>query len=187
MCSGCFLKPNGLQVDARSRNGSEKIEYGTDYGSPLGSQIETKSIKKRSQFSTRFWKALFIDSDPISDAFCLYFRQLFRVTFRTCKFKDYNWKTTTKSRSKPSKIIHKSMKKRHRNPPTLFVHFLKDLASILTSNLEPFGHRRPSKNVSKIRPRKRATTVCRAETSNGIIVWRFYQRKTRLERFRKRS
>ena len=156
MCSGCFLKANGLQVDARSRNGPEKIEYGLDYGSPLGGQIETKSIKKRSQFSVRFLKALFMDSGPILDAFCLYFRELFRVSFRTCECKDYIWKTNTKSRSRPSKIDQKSMKKRHRNPEALFVHFLTDLASILTSNLEPFGHRGPSKNVSKIRPRKRA-------------------------------
>ena len=48
MRSGCFLKPSGLQVDARSRNGPEKIESRMDYGSPLGGQIETKSIKKRS-------------------------------------------------------------------------------------------------------------------------------------------
>ena len=89
MCSGCFLKANGLQVDARSRNGPEKIEYGLDYGSPLGGQIETKSIKKRSQFSVRFLKALFMDSGPILDAFCLYFRELFRVSFRTCECKDY--------------------------------------------------------------------------------------------------
>ena len=156
MCSGCFLKANGLQVDARSRNGPEKIEYRMDFGSPLGGQIETKSTKKTLQSSRRFWKAFFMDSDHILDAFCLYFRELFRVTFRTCEFKDYIWKTNTKSRSRPSKIDQKSMKKRHRNPEALFVHFLTDLASILTSNLEPFGHRGPSKNVSKIRPRKRA-------------------------------
>ena len=156
MCSGCFLKANGLQVDARSRNGPEKIEHMTDYGSPLGGQIETKSIKKRSQCSRRFWKAFFMDSDPILDAFCLYFRELFQVSFRTCESKDYIWKTNTKSRSRPSQFDQKSMKKRHRNPEALFVHFLTDLASILTSNLEPFGHRGPSKNVSKIRPRKRA-------------------------------
>jgi len=89
MCSGCFLKANGLQVDARSRNGPEKIEYSLDYGSPLGGQIETKSMKKRSQFSVRFLKALFMDSGPILDAFCLYFRELFRVSFRTCESKDY--------------------------------------------------------------------------------------------------
>ena len=151
-----FLKAKGLQVDARSRNGPEKIEYGMDFGSPLGGQIETKSIKKRSQFSVRFLKALFMDSGPILDAFCLYFRELFRVSFRTCESKDYIWKTNTKSRSRPSQIDQKSRKKRHRNPEALFVHFLTDLASILTSNLEPFGHRGPSKNVSKIRPRKRA-------------------------------
>ena len=156
MRSGCFLKPSGLQVDARSRNGSEKIEYSLDYGSPLGGQIETKSIKKRSQFSVRFLNALFMDSGSILDVFCLYFRELFQVSFRTCESKDYIWKTNTKSRSRPSQIDQKSMKKRHRNPEALFVHFLTDLASILTSNLEPFGHRGPSKNVSKIRPRKRA-------------------------------
>ena len=34
MCSGCFLKANGLQVDARSRNGPEKIEVGR-FGEPF--------------------------------------------------------------------------------------------------------------------------------------------------------
>ena len=91
-----------------------------------------------------------MDSGPILDAFCL------RVSFRTCESKDYIWKANTKSRSRPSKIDQKSKEKRYRNPEALFVDFLIDLASILTSNLEPFGHRGPSKNVSKIRPRKRA-------------------------------
>ena len=89
MRSGYFLKPIGLQVDARSRNGPEKVELGMDLGSLLGGQIEAKSIKKRSQFSVRFWKAFFMDSDPILDGSCVYFLELFRVTFRTCEFKDY--------------------------------------------------------------------------------------------------
>ena len=89
MRSGYFLKPIGLQVDARSRNEPEKVELRMDLGSLLGGQFETKSIKEQPQFSRRFWKAFFMDSDPILDAFCLYFRELFRVTFRTCESKDY--------------------------------------------------------------------------------------------------
>ena len=113
-------------------------------GRPNRDKIDQKTI------------TIFMDSGPILDAFCLYFRELFRVSFRTCECKDYIWKTNTKSRSRPSKIDQKSKEKRYRNPEALFVDFLSDLASILTSNLEPFGHRGPSKNVSKIRPRKRA-------------------------------
>ena len=41
---GLLFEPFGLQVDARSRNGPEKVELRIDFGSLLGGQIDRKSI-----------------------------------------------------------------------------------------------------------------------------------------------
>ena len=60
-----------------------------DFGAPLRGQIETKPIKKRSQFLIRFLKALFMESGPILNVFYFNFREFFRVSFRTCRFLDF--------------------------------------------------------------------------------------------------
>ena len=84
--SGHQLKPNGLQVGARSRNGPENVEFRRDLGGPLGGQIETKPIKNRSQFLIRFLKALFMDSSWILNAFCPIFVSFFGYVFEHADF-----------------------------------------------------------------------------------------------------
>ena len=57
-----------------------------DLGGPLGSQIETKPMKKRSQFLIRFLKALFMDSSSILDACCPTFVSFVGYVFEHADF-----------------------------------------------------------------------------------------------------
>ena len=52
-------------------------------------------------------------------------------------------------------IDQKSTENRHRVSDAFFVTFWSKSTLILTSKMEPFGHREPLKNVSKIWPRKK--------------------------------
>ena len=166
MCSGCFLKANGLQVDARSRNGPEKIEYRMDYGSRLGGQIETKSIKKRSQFSRRFWKAFFMDSDPILDAFCLYFRELFRVTFRTCESKDYIYEKPIRNQGPDPQ---KSIKHRWKNVIGIRKRFLFTFWQIWPRFWPPNWSRLATEGLPKTCPKPVAASRHRKATKGTYV------------------
>ena len=54
-----------------------------------------------------------------------------------------------------TEIDQKSTENRHRVSDAFFVTFWSKSTLILTSKMEPFGHREPLKNVSKIWPRKK--------------------------------
>ena len=54
-----------------------------------------------------------------------------------------------------TKINENSIKKAKRFANSIFNIILLDLTSNWTSDLRPFGHQKPLKNVSKIRPRKK--------------------------------
>ena len=57
--SGCLFEAIGLQVDARSRNGPEKVELRMDFGSLLGGQIKTNSTKKTITIFGTFFEGVF--------------------------------------------------------------------------------------------------------------------------------
>ena len=123
---------------------------------------EAKSRQNRSKNDHNFWYVFWRRFLWIQARFWMLFALFswgFSGTFSNMPIswflKDLSCVLHTFPGSRPSKIDQNLMEKRHRIPDTLFAYFLMDLASILTSNLELFGHRGPSKNVSKIRARKR--------------------------------